>query len=96
MSELPANWTPPPAPETPKGQRKTAWKPLLITLAASGVLGFITCAGGLGLLGKSSGVGQFLIVVALLLGAVFIGTLAGTVVYFFIWLLVNTGVKRNE
>jgi len=93
MSELPANWAPPPAPEIPKGQRKTAWRPLLITLGASGVLGFITCAGGLSLVGKNSGIGGFLIVLALLLGLLFMGTLAGTVVYFFIWLFVDMRSK---
>ena len=87
MSELPANWTAPPPPEAPKAPRKTAWKPLLITLVTSGVLGFITCAGGLSLDSRHSNWGGFLIAAALLFGFVFMGTLVGTLVYFFIWLI---------
>ncbi|HTP69305.1 MAG TPA: hypothetical protein VMJ35_10415 [Dongiaceae bacterium] len=84
MSELPANWTPPTPPEAP---RKTAWKPLLIVLATSGVLGLITCAGGLSLITKAGDLGVTLIGVALAMGLVFLGTAAANVVYFFIWLL---------
>jgi hypothetical protein len=85
MSEAPANWTPP--PEAPKAQLKTAWKPLLITLVASALLGLVTCAGGLSLVGKHSDSGVFLIGAALLLAFVFLTTMAATVVYFFIWLI---------
>lgn len=93
MSDLPANWTPPRPPEASEGPRKTAWKSLLITLMTSGVLMVITCAGGLSLLNKHNDMGVVLSAIGLLLGFVFLGSLAGTVVYFFIWLVYDVRAK---
>ena len=96
MSELPANWTPPPPPPAPpetKRQMRTAWKPLLITLFMSGGLALVTCAGGFAFIDKRRDSGVVLIFIALGLGALFLSTLAATVVYFFIRLAQGTRAK---
>lgn len=81
----PANSFPPSAP--PGSPRHSFWRPLLITLLSSGILGLITCAGGLSI-GKGPGsFGTLLLYTALMCLGIFCAAALAIVVYFFIWLI---------
>lgn len=85
MSQLPANWTPPPEPlRAPQRPVKSAWKPLFTILLSSLGLALITCGSGFSV-GKGPGeLGSFLLYAGLLFIGVFLMTLAAMVVYLFI------------
>lgn len=87
MNAPPANSFPSSAPPPAGSPRRSFWKPLLITLLFSGILGLITCAGGLSIGNGTGSLGGFLLYAGLMFLGVFCATALAIVVYFFIWLI---------
>jgi hypothetical protein len=70
---------PPPSP-------RSLWKPIGLTLLASFLLAFCTCAGGFSVGKGPDGLGSFLIYSGLFFIAVFLLTLCFAAIYLVIWL----------